>query len=141
MRDMRVDKTRVDKLYEAAKLARENAYSPYSKYKVGAAVQTKSGFVFTGCNVECVNFTSICAERSAIVNAVSAGHRDIETVLIVTATKSLAAPCGVCRQAIAEFNPNATIIISNLDKKSATYALQDLLPHAFTPKDYEAGQG
>src|SRR5260370_14639173 len=89
----------------AAWKARESAYAQYSKFTVGAAVLSKGGKVFVGCNVDNIALgLTICAERSAIAAAVTAGHRDFEAIAIVTDSKKPALPCGACRQVMAEFN-------------------------------------
>ncbi len=93
-----------DELVSAARAAREKAYAPYSRYQVGAAVQTVEGRVFTGCNIENASYgLSICAERTAIFAAVAAGAREITAVALVTADGGT--PCGACRQVLAEFLP------------------------------------
>ena len=130
----------INALIQKAIVAREHAYAPYSKYKVGAVVRTRSGKVYTGCNVEFVNYTSVCAERSAIVNAISHGDQEIETVVVVTQSSSFGTPCGNCRQSIAEFNPKATIVVANLKQDYKTYSLDELLPHMFTPKKLREGR-
>ena len=122
-------------LIQAAKKARQNAYCPYSKYQVGSAIKTKDGHIYLGANVENAAYGStICAERSAILNCVSNGHQDIEAIAIVT--RDGGSPCGACRQMINEFNPNALVITSNEDEtKIEEYLLSDLLKDAFGPKN------
>ncbi|MDQ4075106.1 MAG: cytidine deaminase [Chloroflexota bacterium] len=118
-------------LREVALAARENAYAPYSNFRVGAAVEVEDGMVFGGANVENVAHPqAICAERSAIVSAVSAGHRKIRRVYVVAEPAS--APCGGCRSVIAEFGtPDTEIIVGNLQGQEARMTLSELLPHAF----------
>jgi cytidine deaminase len=122
----------IRKLLAAAKSAQRHAYAPYSKFPVGAALLTKSGRVYTGCNVENASYgLAICAERVAISKAVSEGHRQFIAIAIV-APSSQATPCGACRQVLSEFG-DLTIICAdsrNL-KRLHTYSLASLLPHAF----------
>jgi len=122
-------------LFELAKIARKNSYSPYSKYKVGAAIRLKDGKVYSGCNVENSTYgATTCAEQVAILKAVSENGRiEILEVFVVTDSNPLAAPCGICRQVISEFGPRAKIHIANLKGKIVTRKLKDLLPMAFTP--------
>ena len=123
-----------DDLYQQAIKAMENSYSPYSHYKVGAALLTRSGNVYLGCNIENASYTpSICGERTAIFKAVSEGERDFVAIAVVTANAG--APCGVCRQVMREFAPNLTIIIGNKDGQYNVLTLPDLLPHSFGPEN------
>ena len=121
-------------LFELAKVAREFAYSPYSKYKVGAAIRLKDGRVYSGCNVENSTYgATTCAEQVAILKAVSENRKiQIAEVFVVTDSKLLAAPCGICRQVINEFGPNAKVHIANLKGKIVSRKIKDLLPMAFT---------
>ena len=120
------------KLIDFAKKAAENAYAPYSKFKVGAALLTKDGKIFTGCNVENASYgLTMCAERVAIFKAVSEGYREFEAIAIY-AEGNMPYPCGACRQVIAEFvDKKFLFIISNGDKVE-TYTLGDLLPFTFS---------
>jgi cytidine deaminase len=115
--------------------ARKNSYSPYSKYQVGAAIKTLSGKVFCGTNVENAAYGStICAERGALMAAITAGSRDFESIAVVT--KDGGSPCGSCRQMLNEFNPEMLIIMADetgLIKKQCN--LSDLLIDAFGPKN------
>lgn len=116
--------------------ARNNSYSPYSNYKVGAALLTKAGKVYLGCNVEnCGYGPSNCAERSAIFSAVSNGERDFAKIAIVGSSDDICYPCGVCRQVMAELLPDAEIICAYDTTKYEVHTIWDLLPHAFTPAD------
>lgn len=114
--------------------ARNNAYCPYSEYSVGAAILTESGKIFAGCNVENASYSgTICAERSALFSAVSAGSRDIKAVVIVLNAE--ASPCGFCRQALYEFNPEAYIYAATPEGTIYnSWRLDELLPHGFGPK-------
>ncbi len=125
-----------DKLIEMAKEARKNAYAPYSNFKVGAALLTKSGRVFTGCNVENSSFgASMCAERVAVFKAVNEGEREFQAIAVVTDTKEPAMPCGLCRQVLSEFSLDIKIYAANLNGDVRETTLKDLLPYAFTKKD------
>jgi len=123
-----------DTLIQQAIQARDNAYAPYSKYKVGAALLTSDGEVFLGCNVENASYgPSMCAERVAVFKAVSAGYKEFQAIAVATVNGGT--PCGVCRQVLREFAPNLTVIISDLIGKTQIFTLSDLLPHSFGPED------
>jgi len=116
-------------LMREAIAAQEKAYSPYSKFKVGAALLTKDGKIFTGCNIENVSYgMTICAERVAVFKAISEGYTDFEAIAISASSDGTIYPCGACRQVLAEFNPKIEIFV-NHDEKS--YYLFDLLPKSF----------
>ena len=127
-------------LMEKAHSARKKSYSPYSHFRVGAALLTKSGKVYKGCNIENAGYSATnCAERTAIFKAVSEGEREFEAMAIVGGKEGeiapFCAPCGVCRQVIAEFcSKDFKIILGNKDKFEV-YTLETLLPFAFTDKD------
>lgn len=127
-------------LMTAAQNARKFSYAPYSHFCVGAALLTKNGKVYTGCNVENAAYSAtVCAERTAIFKAVSEGEREFEAIAIIGgregATSAFCAPCGVCRQVIAEFcQKDFKIILGNVDEY-AVYTLDSLLPFAFTPEN------
>ena len=116
-------------------LARESmrhAYAPYSGYRVGAALETESGEVFTGCNVENASYgLTICAERTAVVKAVSAGHTRFRRLVIATEADRAAPPCGTCRQFVAEFGVEVEVH-SVSRKEQASWLLKDLIPELFT---------
>jgi len=125
----------VNELVFRAQKAKENAYSPYSGFKVGAALLDSSGKIHTGCNVENVSFGATnCAERTAIFKAVSDGIHDFEAIAIASDSKDLVFPCGICRQVMAEFGIQR-IIVSQDDGTFAEYSLEDLLPYAFKEFD------
>ncbi|SHI76395.1 cytidine deaminase [Dethiosulfatibacter aminovorans DSM 17477] len=127
-----------EKLIEMAIEAREKAYVPYSGFKVGAAVLTKEGKVFTGCNIESASYSpTICAERTAIAKAVSEGYRDIDTIAIVGSLEKLSYPCGVCRQMIREFGEDIKIIVAKNAEEYKEYTIRELLPESFGPEDLE----
>lgn len=114
--------------------AKKNAYVPYSNFSVGAALITKSGEIYTGCNIESASYGATnCAERTAIFKAVSEGHQKIRKIAIVSNSADTY-PCGICRQVIAEFADDIEIVIGNLEEYKI-YSLEDLLPHSFTKKD------
>jgi len=123
-------------LIKIAMEAREKSYSPYSKFKVGAAVYTKSGKIFTGCNIESASYSpTICAERVAISKCISEGYKDIEKIAVVGSDKSISFPCGVCRQFILEFGKDIKVICAkNLDNYK-TFTINELMPNSFGPED------
>jgi cytidine deaminase len=126
-----MDESAWDALKGAAIAARTNAYAPYSGFAVGAAIQTKSGAVFAGCNVENASYgATICAERAALAAAVAAGERELLALVIVSGAKSPTPPCGICRQCLAELAPSLPIR-SYTDDAHAEYDLSSLLPDAF----------
>lgn len=119
-------------LIDFAIKARRKAYAPYSHYKVGAALLGKSGKVYTGCNVENASYGhTICAERTAVVKAVSEGETEFEAIAVVT--KNSGSPCGACRQVLSEFAPSLIVYIADKDGEFRTTTLKDLLPDSFTP--------
>ena len=110
----------------------DKAYVPYSHFPVGAALECRDGTVFTGCNVENAAYGStICAERTAIVKAVSEGHRDFVRIAIAGKSKDFCVPCGSCRQVMMEFSPEMEVICLNGAGESKTFALRELLPYGF----------
>lgn len=125
------------KLIGAALKARQQAYAPYSHYAVGAALLTRSGRIFTGCNIENAAYpTTICAERVAVFTAVAEGERVIDA--IVVATSNGGSPCGSCRQVLAEFGLHTAVIcIDDAGQVLLESDLGSLLPGAFTPRDLE----
>jgi cytidine deaminase len=119
-------------LVQAAKAARENAHAPFSGFRVGAAVRTKSGRIYTGCNVENASYgLTICAERVAIFKAISEGDRGFDAIAVVTDTDNLTPPCGACRQIIWEFCGEVPVILSNLNDKVERESSGRLLPRPF----------
>jgi cytidine deaminase len=123
------------KLIEAAVLARQWAYAPYSKYAVGAALLTTSGRIYEGVNVENAAYpTTMCAERVAVFKAVSEGERQFEAIAVVTVNGG--SPCGSCRQVLAEFGLETVVLIATAAGQLVQETtLGALLPGAFTPKD------
>lgn len=125
-------------LIETAKKAREKAVAPYSNFKVGAAVQTKSGKIYTGCNIENASYgLTMCAERVAIFKAVSEGEREFENIAVAADTDQLTPPCGPCRQIIWEFCGDIPAILANLNGKTEILQMKELLPRAFDGKFLE----
>ena len=122
-------------LIEAATNVRERAYAPYSNFKVGAAVETEDGTVYTGCNVESASYgLTVCAERVAIWKGISRGEKKFGRIAVVVDTEELTPPCGVCRQIIWEFCGDVPVILANLHGKSETIMMSELLPRAFDSK-------
>ena len=120
------------KLISKAREARKKAYAPYSKFKVGAALETTSGKIYTGCNVENASYAvTCCAERTALVKAVSEGAKSFRRIAVVADTKEPCPPCGVCRQALYEFAPSLEVIMANTRGKTEVVMLPDLLTHSF----------
>ncbi len=128
------------KLTEAAKTAMQASYSPYSGFKVGAALLTKGGKLYTGCNIENAAYTpTVCAERVAFFSAVSDGEREFEAIAIVGGKdgriSSFTYPCGVCRQVMREFCTDDFLIVLFDGKNYTEHTLSELLPSSFSPQD------
>ena len=120
------------KLIDMAAEIMANSYSPYSKFKVGAAVECTDGTVFKGCNIENAAYGStICAEVSAIASAVSAGKRDFKRIAIISQGGSYCFPCGSCRQLLSEFAPELEVLCARSDGRYVSYPLTTLFPMAF----------
>lgn len=120
------------KLISLASEAMANSYSPYSRFKVGAALECQDGTVFTGCNIENAAFAAaMCAETSALSAAVSAGKRSFKRIAIVSEGNSYCFPCGTCRQALAEFAPDLEVLSVRSDGRYVSYSLSALLPMSF----------
>jgi len=119
-------------LVAAARRARENAAAAFSHFKVGAALESADGTVFTGCNVENATYgLTICAERVAMFKALSEGHRTFTRIAIVADTEAPTPPCGACRQILWEFGGNLEILLANLTEEKGRHQLKDLLPMPF----------
>ena len=122
----------VGRLVAAARRARENAVADFSRFKVGAALETDAGEIITGCNVENATYgLTICAERVALFKALSEGHRTFTRIAIVADTEAPTPPCGACRQILWEFGGNLEVQLANLTELKGTHRLKDLLPHPF----------
>ncbi len=125
-------------LYELASEARARAYAPYSGFRVGAALRGRDGRVFVGVNVENASFpVTICAERGALMSAVAEGVREFDSLAVVTDALEPAAPCGMCRQMLAEFGLDLPILGAGRDGPTHLIRLGDLLPSAFTRDSFE----
>lgn len=127
----------VDSLVQQAITIRERAYVPYSKFPVGAALLTKSGKVYTGCNIENASYSlTCCAERTAIFKAVSDGETEFTAMAVAADTDRPVPPCGACRQVMSEFfQPDMPIHLTNLQKETKTFLMKQLLPFAFQTED------
>lgn len=132
---------KIQELLDASVKAKGMSYSPYSKFRVGAALLTKSNDIITGCNVENVSYgLAICAERTALVKAVSEGHREFKAIAVSTDVQStFTYPCGACRQFIAEFG-EVDIYLVTADGGVRKSSLSEVLPFSFTPRDLQEGQ-
>ena len=120
-----------DALLARARAAQERAYAPYSRYKVGAAIETADGRIFEGCNVENASYSvTCCAERVALHTAVAAGAREFRRIAVHASGKT-PHPCGSCRQALVEFAPSIEVVIAGDDGRVRTYDLSELLPDPF----------
>ncbi|MDF2548161.1 cytidine deaminase [Anaerosolibacter sp.] len=125
-------------LLQKAVEAKEKAYVPYSKFPVGAALLTKNGKVFTGCNIECASFGGTnCAERTALFKAISEGEKEIEAIAVVSDNEDYTFPCGICRQVILEFGRDIKIILGNKEGAIQIFTIEDLLPKSFSGIDLE----
>lgn len=121
-----------DKLVAAARKAREHAVADFSGFKVGAALETSSGEIITGCNVENATYgLTVCAERVAIFKALSDGNRSFARIAVVADTQDPTPPCGACRQIIWEFCGDIDVVIANLTEIKLTMRMKDLLPLPF----------
>ena len=119
-------------LLAAARDARRHAFARFSRFQVGAALETADGHIVTGCNIESASFgLTVCAERVAVFKAISEGHRAFERIAVVADTEKLTPPCGACRQVLWEFAGDLEIVLGNLSDEQAQFRLKDLLPHPF----------
>ena len=128
-------------LERAARAAQATAYAPYSGFKVGAALLTGSGEIFTGANVENASYgLTVCAERTACIAAALAGHRDVRAICVVTDASPPASPCGMCRQTLLEFTPDPSkvrVIAVGPNGTHAEWTVAELIPHGFTGKQLD----
>ena len=140
---------RTDELIQLAFLAAKQSYSPYSNYRVGAALLTESGEIFTGCNIENASYpVGICAERTAAAKAVAAGERGFEAIAIIAYAESdgpsranYAFPCGMCRQFLNEFAlPGMQVYVAQSESDYREYTLEELLPESFGPAQLGKGE-
>ncbi len=134
---MITDKQLIDLAFEML----DRSYVPYSKFPVGAAICCADGTVFTGCTGQtAASGPTICAVRTALVKAVSEGHRDdLERIAVVGNSLDYCWPCGACRQMLYEFNPNLTVLVARSDRQFVSFPLYELMPHGFGPKDLNQG--
>jgi cytidine deaminase len=127
---------KIENLKHLAKEASKQSYAVYSNFPVGAALITKEGKIFTGCNVENISFgLTNCAERTAIFKAISEGYKTIDTIVVYTKTDVPTGPCGACRQVIAEFSNDARIICTCDTDKIVDTSISELLPFSGIPVD------
>lgn len=131
-----------EQLIKVAALARERAYAPYSKYKVGAAIRTKRGKIHSGANVENASYgLTVCAERCAVFAAVAAGDtKDYDAIAIVIDGPELPSPCGACRQVLWEFSPETRVLLATTGGLRKSTTLRELLPDAFGPDRLGSGR-
>lgn len=123
-----------DKLIDLALKAMENAYAPYSGFKVGAALLSSRGKLYTGCNIENISYgASVCAERTAIFKAVSEGETSFSKLAVVSSSGDITFPCGICRQVLNEFMPEGEIILFG-GGNTEIYRVSELIPHSFNNK-------
>ena len=121
----------IDALIAAARAVREKAYAPYSRFSVGAALRTRQGQIFCGCNVENLSFgLTVCAERAAVFAAIAAGERDFEAIAVVADSVHPVTPCGACRQVLVEFSSDLKICSENLEGQRYEGTISELLPRA-----------
>lgn len=119
-------------LIDAAREVRELAFAPYSNFQVGSAVEAEDGTIYTGCNVESATYgLTMCAERVAIWKGVSEGAKKFGRIAVIADTEELTPPCGACRQVIWEFCGDVPVVLSNLNGKTETIQMSELLPRAF----------
>ncbi|XP_059169425.1 cytidine deaminase-like [Physella acuta] len=125
----------VEELVKKSSEAKKHSYSPYSKFRVGAAVMTTEGKIFTGCNVENASYgLSICAERTAIVKAVSEGCKEIKAIAVATDMDDYVTPCGACRQFLLEFGDDYDVYLTKPDMTYVKTSPKELLPLGFSPR-------
>lgn len=122
----------MDDLIRAAREVRQRAHAPFSGFKVGAAIEDENGRVFTGCNVENATYgLSVCAERAAVLKAISEGAGKLKRVAVVADTDTLTPPCGACRQILWEFCGDAELTMANLADKQETVSIKQIFPRPF----------
>lgn len=129
-------------IFNLAKEAMENSYAPYSEYNVGAVLVTKSGKIFKGCNIENASYSvTCCAERTALFSAVASGEKEFEAIMVVGGKNGritdYAMPCGVCRQALAEFcGADFKVYVGKSETDIKTFTLEELLPYSFNKEKF-----
>jgi len=126
----------INDLIQKAIESRSRARAMYSNFQVGAVAVSRSGRLYTGCNIEVSSYgLTICAERVAIFKAISEGEHDFSAIIVVADTEAVCYPCGACRQVITDYAPQAKIVCANLKGRSEIFNPSELLPHAFGSKD------
>ena len=136
------DDPRLERLIPAAVAVMRRAYAPYSHFRVGAALLTRSGEIFVGCNVENASYpAALCAERGAVMGALAAGQRDFELIVIATEAEDPTPPCGQCRQVLAEFAPGLEVVSVVHDGLSRRWTMTELLPSPFLPDSLREHHG
>jgi len=129
---MNISKNDFERLFAAAKEARENACAQYSKFKVGAAILTKKGDIYSGCNIESSSYgLTMCAERNALAGALCAGEKEFTAVLITADTPGPVSPCGACRQLLYDYAPGIEVIMTNISGISVSDKIAELLKYPF----------
>lgn len=124
---------KISQAKEAAKNARQFSHAPHSKFRVGAALIADDGSIWSGCNVEASSYgLTICAERTALVSAIAQGRKNFSHIIVCTDTDAPTPPCGMCRQMLYDFAPDAQVIMINLRGDEKKFSLKELLPEAFT---------
>ena len=132
----------IENLIEIAKKARNCSLAPFSDFLVGAALRTKAGKIYTGCNIESASYgLTVCAERVAIWKALSECERDFTDLVVVVDTEQLTPPCGTCRQIIWEYTKHAKITLANLKGQSEVVDIRELLPKAFDARFLKESSG
>lgn len=127
-----------EQLVQQALAMRRRAYAPYSRFAVGAALESEDGTVFGGCNVENAAYAEcICAERTAVVQAVSQGQRRFRRIAVVGSSDEPCWPCGACRQVLSEFAPGLMLLVGDQSGRFQKLPLSELLPHHFGPDNLE----
>lgn len=128
----------IEDLVQAAREAHAHAHVPYSEYRVGAALETEDGTVFTGCNIENANYSnSLHAEEVALSQAIATGHREFARLAVSSGKRDGVTPCGMCRQTLAEFCPEGFPIVCDLGEEYEEYTLGELLPNTITQAHLE----
>ena len=136
-----LDSVLEDALCVAALAATEKAYAPYSRFQVGAALLCADGSIVLGCNVENASYgLCLCAERTAIGNAIVAGHRHFTAIAVATSSTPPSSPCGMCRQVLAEFASDMPVVLVNHKGIRVHTTTRELLPMGFTPSELASGQ-
>ena len=129
-RPQKLPKDIEQKLIDEAFKALKNSHSPHSKFRVGAAILGKSGRIYPGTNIEFDAFSlTVCAERAALFGAISSGEKEFKAIAIATGSEEFKFPCGLCRQALVEFNPKLKVILITKNKEIKRFILKDIIPN------------